>query len=75
MSPVTSFRGSSTPSAAAPAATVTSTPVAAPVGPVGHGTVRLLTRPPAYQAASTPSPPPPTQETAGVGHGRIRLRV
>jgi len=74
MSPVTSFRGSSAPAAAAP--TATATPLARPDGPVGHGTVRLVTRPPAYQATFTPSAPPPTQETAkAYGHGAITLRT
>jgi hypothetical protein len=42
---------------------------------VGHGTIRLVGRPPAASPPPTPSAPPPVSETAGVGHGRIRLRV
>jgi hypothetical protein len=46
-------------------------------GPVGHGTVKLHARPPAYSASLTPGAPPPTRETAGAGragHGAIKLR-
>jgi hypothetical protein len=51
--------------------------VVAHSGPVGHGTVKLHARPPAYSAPLTPSAPPPTRETAGAGkagHGAIKLR-
>jgi hypothetical protein len=64
------------PSAAAPGPAA-SGGVVAPSGPVGHGTIKLHARPPAYSAALTPSAPPPTAETAGAGragHGAIRLR-
>jgi hypothetical protein len=55
-----------------------STPPLAPMPTgtsVGHGTTRLIGRPPAYNAMFVPGAPPPTQETAkAYGHGAISLR-
>lgn len=64
------------PAAAAPGPAATGGVVPA-AGPVGHGTIKLHARPPAYAASLTPSAPPPVAETAGAGragHGAIRLR-
>ena len=64
------------PSVAAPGPAATGGAVA-PAGPVGHGTIKLHARPPAYSPSLTPGAPPPTRETAGAGkagHGAIRLR-
>ncbi len=67
---------SAPPATAAPGPAATGG-VVAPSGPVGHGTIKLHARPPAYSASLTPSAPPPVHETAGAGragHGAIRLR-
>ena len=72
--PVTRFHTS----AAAPAApdpAPTPPPMPAATG-VGHGTTRLLARPPAWAANAPfiPGTPPPRGETAGANKGRIAVR-
>jgi hypothetical protein len=44
-----------------------------PSGVVGHGTVKLHARPPAYTAMFKPGAPPPVRELAG--QGRIAPRI
>jgi hypothetical protein len=47
--------------------------IAAHSGVVGHGTVRLYARPPAYTAPFIPTASPPIRELAG--QGRIAPRI
>jgi len=67
-------------SAAAPAAPGPApTPAPMPAAVVGHGTTRLLARPPAWAANAPfiPGTPPPRKETAGAHgahNGRISVR-
>ena len=67
-------------SAAAPAAPGPApTPAPVPAAVVGHGTTRLLARPPAWAANAPfiPGTPPPRKETAGAHgahNGRISVR-
>lgn len=71
--PVTRLNTSATPPAApAPAAT----PPPMPAAGVGHGTTRLLARPPVVGARAPfiPGSPPPRGETAGA-HGAHKGRI
>jgi hypothetical protein len=77
--PVTRFANSAVaPSAPAPASAYTPaapTHAAMPyAGAVGHGTTRLMSRPPAGNAMFVPGTPPPRGETAGANKGRISVR-
>jgi hypothetical protein len=44
-------------------------------GVVGHGTVKLHARPPAYNAMFVPGAPPPVRELAGQGRVAPRIRA